>query len=214
LLIAMSGPDYEHEILWRQRGCWPVAGVDEVGRGPLAGPVVAAAVILNPDNLPSGVNDSKVLSVRQREAVFENIVKKSLAISVASVTAAEIDRLNIRRASLIAMARAVEALSLTPTHVLVDGRDRPLLSCSSSPMIKGDSISLSIAAASIVAKVTRDGMMRRVAAIYPDYGFESNAGYAAKRHLEALARLGPTPFHRFSFAPLRHTGLSLADIGV
>lgn len=198
----MSGPDFQHEIDLRRRGFWPVAGVDEVGRGPLAGPVVAAAVILDPENLPAGVNDSKVLSARQREAAFENIMMKALAVGVASVTAAEIDRLNIRQASLAAMARAVDALALTPAHVLVDGRDRPPLSCPSSPIIKGDSISLSIAAASIVAKVSRDGMMRQLAMHYPDYGFETNAGYAAKRHLAALDAIGPTPVHRFSFAPL------------
>ena len=130
------------------------------------------------------------------------LVTTALAVGVASVTATEIDRLNIRQASLAAMARAVGALALTPAYVLVDGRDRPPLSCPSSPIIKGDSISLSIAAASIVAKVARDGMMRQLATLYPDYGFETNAGYAAKRHLAALDAIGPTPIHRFSFAPL------------
>jgi ribonuclease HII len=205
----MSGPDFQHETDWRRRGVWPVAGVDEVGRGPLAGPVVAAAVILDPDNLPSGINDSKILSAKKRESAFENIMTMALAIGVASVTAAEIDRLNIRQASLIAMTRAVDALALKPTHVLVDGRDRPLLTCPSTPIIKGDSISLSIAAASIIAKVTRDAMMRRLATLYPDYGFETNAGYAAKKHLGALATLGPTPLHRYSFAPVRLASLNL-----
>jgi len=199
----MSGPDYQHEIDLRRRGVWPVAGVDEVGRGPLAGPVVAAAVILDPENLPAGVNDSKALSAKQRDAAFDLIMTRALAVGLASVTAAEIDTLNIRQASLAAMARAVGTLALTPAYVLVDGRDRPPLSCPSSPIIKGDSISLSIAAASIVAKVTRDGMMRQLASLYPDYGFETNAGYAAKRHLAALNAIGPTPVHRFSFAPLR-----------
>lgn len=198
----MSGPDYQHEIDLRQRGLWPVAGVDEVGRGPLAGPVCAAAVILDPENLPAGVNDSKVLSAKQRDAAFDQIMTRALAVGVAFVTAAEIDTLNIRQASLAAMARAVGALALTPAYALVDGRDRPPLSCPSSPIIKGDSISLSIAAASIVAKVARDGMMRQLATLYPDYGFETNAGYAAKRHLAALDAIGPTPIHRFSFAPL------------
>lgn len=205
----MNGPDFQHESDWRRRGVWPVAGVDEVGRGPLAGPVVAAAVILDPDNLPSGIDDSKVLGAKKRESAFESITTMALAIGVASVTAAEIDQLNIRQASLIAMARAVNALALTPAHVLVDGRDRPLLTSPSTPMIKGDSISLSIAAASIVAKVTRDAMMRRLATLFPDYGFETNAGYAAKRHLDALATHGPTTFHRFSFAPVRLSGLSM-----
>lgn len=205
----MSFPDFRREFESRQRGFWPVAGVDEVGRGPLAGPVVAAAVILNPERLPSGINDSKVLSEKKRELACENIMATALAIGVASVTAAEIDRLNIRQASLIAMARAVDALALAPAHVLVDGRDRPALSCSSTPIVKGDSISLSIAAASIVAKVTRDAMMRRLAMLFPDYGFETNAGYASKRHLEALQIVGPTPFHRFSFAPVRQAIMNL-----
>lgn len=206
----MSGPDFQHETDWRRRGVWPVAGVDEVGRGPLAGPVVAAAVILDPDNLPSGIDDSKILGAKKRESAFENITTMALAIGVASVTAAEIDRLNIRQASLLAMARAIDALALKPAHVLVDGRDRPLLTCPSTPIIKGDSISLSIAAASIVAKVTRDAMMRRLATLFPDYGFETNAGYAAKRHLDALATHGPTSFHRFSFAPVRHASASIS----
>lgn len=207
----MSRPDFQHELGFRRRGLWPVAGVDEVGRGPLAGPVVAAAVILDPDNLPAGVNDSKALSVKQREAAFENIMTSARAVGLASVTASEIDRLNIRQASLAAMARAVDALVLTPGYVLVDGRDRPPLSCPSSPIVKGDSISLSIAAASIVAKVTRDALMRRLATLYPEYGFETNVGYASKQHLNALDIHGPTPLHRFSFAPLRHASLDMTD---
>ena len=207
----MSRPDFQHELGFRRRGLWPVAGVDEVGRGPLAGPVVAAAVILDPDNLPAGVNDSKALSVKQREAAFENIMTSARAVGLASVTASEIDRLNIRQASLAAMARAVDALVLTPGYVLVDGRDRPPLSCPSSPIVKGDSISLSIAAASIVAKVMRDALMRRLATLYPEYGFETNVGYASKQHLNALDIHGPTPLHRFSFAPLRHASLDMTD---
>jgi ribonuclease HII len=207
----MSRPDFQHELGFLRRGLWPVAGVDEVGRGPLAGPVVAAAVILDPDNLPAGVNDSKALSVKQREAAFENIMTSARAVGLASVTASEIDRLNIRQASLAAMARAVDALVLTPGYVLVDGRDRPPLSCPSSPIVKGDSISLSIAAASIVAKVTRDALMRRLATLYPEYGFETNVGYASKQHLNALDIHGPTPLHRFSFAPLRHASLDMTD---
>lgn len=207
----MSRPDFQHELGFRRRGLWPVAGVDEVGRGPLAGPVVAAAVILDPDNLPAGVNDSKALSVKQREAAFENIMTSARAVGLASVTALEIDRLNIRQASLAAMARAVDALVLTPGYVLVDGRDRPPLSCPSSPIVKGDSISLSIAAASIVAKVMRDALMRRLATLYPEYGFETNVGYASKQHLNALDIHGPTPLHRFSFAPLRHASLDMTD---
>ncbi|WP_036288551.1 ribonuclease HII [Methylocystis sp. ATCC 49242] len=197
------GPDFRLEGRLRRQGVWPVAGVDEVGRGPLAGPVAAAAVILDPARLPLGVNDSKALGPREREAAFERILSTAQAVSVAFVTPPEIDAMNIRQASLAAMARAVAGLSLAPAFVLVDGRDPPPLACHCRAIVKGDALALSIAAASIVAKVARDGMMRRLAAAYPDYGFETNAGYGARRHLDALERIGPTPVHRFSFAPLR-----------
>ena len=200
----MSGPDFKIENDLLTQDVWPIAGVDEVGRGPLAGPVTAAAVILDPARLPEGVNDSKALRPKQRDAAFEQIMSTALAVSVAFVTAAEIDAINIRRAALAAMARAVSGLALTPAFALVDGRDAPPISCPCRPIIKGDATSLSIAAASIVAKVARDAMMRRLAALYPDYGFDANAGYAAPRHLEALRRIGPTPIHRFSFAPLKN----------
>lgn len=201
-MISM-GPDFRLEGRLRRQGVWPVAGVDEVGRGPLAGPVAAAAVILDPARLPLGVNDSKALGPREREAAFERILSTAQAVSVAFVTPPEIDAMNIRQASLAAMARAVAGLSLVPAFVLVDGRDPPPLTCHCRAIVKGDALALSIAAASIVAKVARDGMMRRLAAAYPDYGFETNAGYGARRHLDALERIGPTPAHRFSFAPLR-----------
>lgn len=187
----------------RRQGVWPIAGVDEVGRGPLAGPVAAAAVVLDPGKLPKGLNDSKALSAAEREAAFEEIMKRAQSVSVAFVTAAEIDVMNIRQASRAAMSRAVAGLSLRPAYVLVDGNDPPLLNCPCRAIIKGDASTLSISAASIVAKVARDAMMRRLAAHYPDYGFETNVGYAAQRHLQALAELGPTPLHRFSFSPLR-----------
>ncbi len=198
----MNGPDFSVEKELRARGVWPVAGVDEVGRGPLAGPVVAAAVILDPDNLPTGVNDSKALSAKKREAAFAEILVRAAAVSVAFAPATEIDRINIREASLLAMARAVAGLAVTPAYALVDGRDLPPLTCPARAIIRGDALCFSIAAASIVAKVTRDALMRRLAEIYPDYGFETNAGYGAKRHLEALKQIGPSPFHRMSFAPL------------
>lgn len=201
----MSGkpPDFSLERRLHRDGITPVAGVDEVGRGPLAGPVAAAAVILDPDRTPSGLDDSKKLRAAAREAAFEQILATAHAVSVAFVTAAEIDAINIRRASLAAMSRAVAGLSRPPAYVLVDGRDLPALACAGRAIVKGDATSLSIAAASIVAKVARDAMMRRLAALYPDYGFERNAGYGAPHHLDALARLGPTPFHRLSFSPLR-----------
>lgn len=198
-----AGPDFRIEGRLHRQGIWPVAGVDEVGRGPLAGPVAAAAVILDPKRLPRGLDDSKVLNQKEREAAFERIMEKAIAVSIAFVTPAEIDAINIRQASLAAMARAVATLSQAPAYVLVDGSDPPRLACPCRAIVKGDASTLSIAAASIVAKVARDAMMRRLAAHYPSYGFETNVGYAARRHLEALRDYGPTPAHRLSFSPLR-----------
>ncbi|WP_457798451.1 ribonuclease HII [Methylocystis sp. S23] len=196
------GPDFRLESRLHRQGVWPVAGVDEVGRGPLAGPVAAAAVILDPKRLPRGLNDSKALTQKQREAAFEIIMSRALAVSVAFVTPAEIDAMNIRQASLAAMARAVATLSHAPAFVLVDGSDPPRLSCPCRAIVKGDALALSVSAAAIVAKVARDAMMRRLGAVYPDYGFETNVGYAVKRHLDALRENGPTPAHRLSFSPL------------
>jgi ribonuclease HII len=200
-----AGPDFRLEARLYRQGVWPVAGVDEVGRGPLAGPVAAAAVILDPGKLPRGLDDSKALTQKQREDAFEQIMAQALAVSVAFVTPAEIDAINIRQASLAAMARAVAGLSRTPAFVLVDGSDPPRLSCPCRAIVKGDAVALSISAASIVAKVARDAMMRRLGALYPAYGFETNVGYAAKRHLDALREVGPSPAHRMSFSPLRET---------
>lgn len=197
------GPDFRLESRLHRQGVWPVAGVDEVGRGPLAGPVAAAAVILDPKRLPRGLNDSKALTQREREAAFEAIMAQARAVSIAFVTPAEIDAMNIRQASLAAMARAVATLSQAPAFVLVDGSDPPRLPCPCRAIVKGDALALSIAAASIVAKVARDAMMRRLGEIYPQYGFETHVGYAVKRHLDALRLNGPTPAHRLSFSPLR-----------
>jgi ribonuclease HII len=199
----MSGPDFRLEARLRRQGVWPVAGVDEVGRGPLAGPVTAAAVILDPARLPEGLDDSKALTQKQREAAFDRIMSQAVAVSLAFVTPAEIDALNIRQASRLAMARAIAALTPAPVFVLVDGDDPPEVSCACRAIVKGDACALSIAAASIVAKVARDAMMRRLAAAYPGYGFETNAGYGAPAHLAAIAAQGPTPAHRLSFAPLK-----------
>lgn len=196
-------PDFSAENESRRKKLWPVAGVDEVGRGPLAGPVCAAAVILDPDNIPDGLNDSKAMTPKAREMAFARIIESALATSFAFVTAAEIDAADIRKASLRAMERAVAGLFVPPAFVLVDGRDLPDLPCPGAAIVKGDAKSLSIAAASIVAKVARDGLMRRLAEEYPAYGFETNAGYGSPRHLAALAGLGPTPCHRMSFSPLR-----------
>jgi ribonuclease HII len=202
-MAAETAPDFSIEKRLRRGGVWPIAGVDEVGRGPLAGPVAAAAVILNPRNLPDGVNDSKALNPKERETAFASIMARALAVSIAFVPAEEIDATDIRKASLAAMSRAVAGLAIRPVHVLVDGRDLPALPCPGEAIIKGDALSLSIAAASIVAKVARDNAMKQLAALHPEFGFETNVGYAAARHLLALSELGPTPFHRLSFSPLR-----------
>lgn len=180
-----------------------IAGLDEAGRGPLAGPVVAAAVVLDPSTTPPGLNDSKALSRKARESLFEEIMASAL-VGVASVSAREIDATDIRKASLSAMRRAVLALPVKAGYALVDGRDVPPgLSCPARALVKGDARCLSIAAASIVAKVMRDRMMTRAAAIHPLYGFDSHMGYGSARHLSAIAMHGPCILHRMSFRPLR-----------
>jgi ribonuclease HII len=198
-----GAPDFSFELELMSRGFVLVAGVDEVGRGPLAGPVCAAAVILDPDAIPEGLADSKTLSAKARAAAYERIVASARAIGVAFVTPGEIDATDIRKAALKAMAQAVAALSIAPAHALVDGRDLPELHCPGTAIVKGDARCQSIAAASIVAKVMRDRMMCGIARDFPEYGFDSNAGYGARRHLEALAKFGPTPHHRMTFSPLR-----------
>lgn len=191
-------------------GVWPVAGCDEAGRGPLAGPVVAAAVILDPQRIPKGIDDSKRLTRNRRDELFEEICATAL-VSVAVAPPSRIDRDNILRASLWALARAVNTLQETPRHVFVDGRDRIDVTGECAPVIGGDSIVLSIAAASIVAKVARDRLMCALARDCPGYGFERHMGYGVPAHLEALDRLGPTIHHRRFFAPvaaarLKHEG--------
>jgi len=197
-------PDYICEQDLRARGLWPIAGVDEVGRGPLAGPVMAAAVILDPTDLPLGLDDSKKLSAKKRESLFYEITTKALDISIASASAEEIDAINIRQATHLAMRRALNALALKPAYVLVDGNDLPRdLPCPGETLVKGDARSLSIAAASIIAKVTRDRLMANYARHYPAYGFECHAGYGTKAHLAAIKANGPCPVHRLSFATFR-----------
>jgi ribonuclease HII len=179
-----------------------VAGVDEAGRGPLAGPVAAAAVILDPTRIPAGLDDSKKLTHRRREALFEAIVAEH-RVALAFVPAARIDATDIRRASLEAMARAVAALGETVDHVLVDGNAVPPgLPCPATSLIGGDGRCASIAAASIVAKVVRDRAMVDAAAFFPGFGFEIHKGYPTPAHMAALARLGPSPIHRLTFAPV------------
>ncbi|WP_136660417.1 ribonuclease HII [Nitratireductor sp. XY-223] len=180
-----------------------IAGADEAGRGPLAGPVVAAAVILNPDRIPDGLDDSKKLPESKRVSLFDQILS-SAVVAVASSGPARIDDTDILKASLDAMRRAVAALSHRPDHALIDGRDVPPgLICPARAVIKGDARSLSIAAASIVAKVTRDRMMERAARDHPAFGFERHAGYATAAHRKAIAETGPCPLHRMSFRPMR-----------
>lgn len=197
-------PDLHLEL-----ACGPsaiVCGVDEVGRGPLAGPVMAAAVVLPANGLPASIagriHDSKKLTARVREELAPLIQEHALAVCVAEASVAEIDAINILQAALLAMRRAVEGLSVTPTHALVDGNKAPKLACTVQTVVKGDSISLSIAAASIVAKVARDRIMLDLHAQFPDFGWDGNAGYPTAAHLAALKRLGPTPHHRTTFGPV------------
>src|SRR5262249_55341020 len=185
----------------------PIGGGDEAGRGPLAGPVVAAAVILDPGNIPRGLDDSKRLTPERRAVLYERICARA-QVAVAMAPPARIDRDNILRASLWALARAVTALPVRPKLVFVDGRDRIDAGCDCEAVIRGDAIIASIAAASIVAKVTRDRLMTRLALVHPGYGFERHMGYAVPEHIDALTRLGPTIHHRRSFAPIR---LAIAD---
>ena len=185
----------------RRLGFVHVAGVDEVGRGCLAGPVVAAAVVLQPDRYVPGIADSKVLTAADRERLFEEIVGASVAWAVATLDAGEIDRLNIHRASLQAMRQAVTALAPQPGFVLVDGFRIPDLTMPQRPIVGGDRRSTAIAAASILAKVTRDAMMRELHAQDPRYGFDRHKGYATRDHLDAVARFGYSPVHRRTFRP-------------
>jgi ribonuclease HII len=195
-------PNFAAERACIGEGAWPVAGVDEAGRGPLAGPVAVAAVVLDPADLPIGVDDSKALTAREREPLFDLILARALCVSLAFASAEEIDAHNIRVATLRAMARAVAALSMRPKIALIDGRDVPPgLGCSGRAIVGGDAVCVSIAAASIIAKVARDRLMARLDAHCPGYGFSSHVGYATRAHIDALATLGPSPFHRRSFKP-------------
>jgi ribonuclease HII len=198
---SSARPTFRRERALFKQGVWPVAGCDEAGRGPLAGPVVAAAVILDPRRVPKGLDDSKRLSPQIREALFAEICATA-AVAVAIAPPERIDRDNILRASLWAMAQAARALPDMPRHVYVDGRDPIDVACICEAVIGGDGKVASIAAASIVAKVTRDRLMIHLAAEHPGYGFESHMGYGVPAHLEALRRLGPCRHHRQSFAPV------------
>jgi ribonuclease HII len=198
------GPSFDFEDHLRLSGAHRIAGADEAGRGPLAGPVVAAAVVLDFANVPEGLNDSKVLTAKKRSALLEMILTcADVGVGLASV--AEIDEFNILRASHLAMNRAIAELDVAPDHVLIDGNLVPRdLTLSATAVVKGDSLSLSIAAASIVAKTRRDAIMWDLAQQYPGYGWERNQGYPTKCHKEALRNLGVTPHHRRSFKPVHN----------
>ena len=195
-------PDFSHEALVLARGALRVVGVDEVGRGPLAGPVTACAVVLDPGRIPAGLRDSKMLTAARRETLFDEIMATA-EVSVAHASVEEIDALNILRASHLAMERAVAALPAD--HALVDGNLIPRgLACASRAIVKGDATCLSIAAASVIAKVTRDRIMVDLAQQHPQYGWDRNAGYPTKAHFQALLDFGVTPFHRRSFGPVHN----------
>ena len=202
MALIRPGPNF----LIEARHAGLVAGVDEAGRGPLAGPVVAAAVILDPARTPPGIDDSKALSPGRR-VVLDSAIREAALVGVGLATVAEIDRINILQATMLAMTRALDALVLAagaePTMILVDGNALPGWRYRATAVVGGDALSLSIAAASIVAKEARDRMMRDYDVAHPGYGWTSNMGYGTKAHLAALAALGPTPIHRASFAPVR-----------
>jgi ribonuclease HII len=197
-------PNFKIEQDLIRNGCSIIAGVDEVGRGPLAGPVTAAAVILDPLNIPENLNDSKILSSKKREKLFEQL-KSSSAFAVAHVSPEEIDKLNILQASLLAMVNAVSNLKVKPNHILIDGNKVPdKLIGRATAIVKGDRKVLSIAAASIIAKVTRDKLMHDLALEFPVYGWAKNSGYPTKCHMNAIVKYGVTPHHRRSFKPVHN----------
>ncbi|WP_370400013.1 ribonuclease HII [Sulfitobacter sp. JB4-11] len=197
-------PDHSFENAARLRGFLRIAGVDEVGRGPLAGPVTAAAVVLDLAHVPEGLNDSKKLTKRRRDILYHQIMEVA-EVSIAHASVEEIDDLNILRASHLAMMRALAGLEVPADYVLVDGNMLPRdLSLPAEPVIKGDGRSVSIAAASIMAKVCRDYVMLSLAQQHPGYGWETNMGYGSKSHIEALQKRGVTPHHRRSFKPVHN----------
>ncbi len=201
--------DFSRERALRARGFVLIAGVDEAGRGPLAGPVVAAAVILPDDFALDGLTDSKKVSAPKREKIYAMLTAAAeVRWAVAEASVEEIDRLNILRATHLAMARAIEALPQQPHHALVDGLPVRGLPVEHTALVGGDALSLSIAAASIIAKVTRDRLMVELDQHYPQYGFARHKGYGVREHLEALRKHGPCPVHRRTFAPVAQTQLA------
>lgn len=196
-------PTFELESVELALGGGPIVGIDEAGRGPWAGPVVAAAVVLDPDDIPTGIADSKQLDADQREVLFHHIKSRAAAVGIAIADPDRIDRENILNATLWAMAQAVGQLQQRPRLALVDGNKLPRLPFPARAIIKGDAKCLSIAAASIIAKVTRDRIMIELAQAWPGYGFERHKGYGTPEHKDAIARLGVTPIHRRSFKPVQ-----------
>jgi ribonuclease HII len=196
----------------RKRGALRIAGLDEVGRGPLFGPVVAAAVILHKNCHLPGLTDSKKLSEKKRNDLDPEIRANAVAWAIAVVDAETIDRINIRQASLLAMRLAVEQLALTPDFLLIDGRDTIDWDCQQQAVIQGDATSFSIAAASVLAKVHRDRLLVELDREFPGYGLAQHKGYCSPEHVAALARLGPTPLHRKSFHPVAQTALQFPEV--
>lgn len=194
-------PDFKMEAGLIELYAGPVCGIDEAGRGPWAGPVVAAAVILNASNIPDGINDSKKMTPARRQLLFNNI-RQTAVVGVGIVDVDDIDRLNILQATFLAMRLAVDELDASPVCALIDGNGKPGLSCHMQTVVKGDQRSLSIAAASIIAKVTRDHIMIELAEEFPHYAWERNKGYGTAAHREGLATHGVTPHHRTSFKPI------------
>lgn len=190
---------HKYENAARAKGFKAICGVDEAGRGPLAGPVCAAAVILPPDCVIEGLNDSKKLSEKKREALFDVIKDKALAYSIAMASEKEIDEINILQATFLAMKRAVDSLSIKPDYILVDGNRDPLFDTETELVVKGDSLSASIAAASVLAKVTRDRFMLEIDKKYPQYQFSKHKGYGTKLHYEMIAEYGISDVHRRTF---------------
>ncbi len=203
-------PTFELELAERDLGRWPIAGIDEAGRGPWAGPVVAAAVMLNPSNIPPGIDDSKALDEDGRDVIFRRIVESGAIIATGIADVERIDRDNILNATFWAMSEAFRTLAGKPRLVIVDGNRAPRLGCETRTIVKGDAKCLSIAAASIVAKVTRDRMMIAFDRDHPGYGFARHKGYGTPEHKEALARLGVCALHRRSFRPIQ-LALGLID---
>ena len=197
-------PHYIYEARFLKTSEGPVCGVDEAGRGPLAGPVVAAAVILQKGRIPRGLNDSKKLSEEDREALYPQIMAMAVSVGVGEASVGEIDLVNIRQATHLAMARAVRALAVPAAFALVDGNDAPALPCACETLVGGDGRSLSIAAASIIAKVTRDRLMVALHDHHPGYNWRSNKGYGTPDHLAGLRACGVTDHHRRSFSPIHH----------